>query len=215
MHAALIPVFALLAAGSAWGQQGIYLCVDAAGKRLTSDRPMIECLDREQKELNASGTVRRTVPPSMTAVERAAQEERDRRAAEERQRLGEDRRMQRALLTRYPNQAAHDTEREKALGTQQETLDSARRREEELRGERRQIQADTEHYKTPAEWPARLKRQLDVNDQQLAAQQRVVNGQQDELKRITRRFDEELARLKLLWAQGPGTAVIPAAAAAR
>lgn len=219
MPAVLIPVLALLAgaAGSAWGQAGIYTCVDAGGKRITSDRPIVECLDREQKELNPTGTVRRIVPPSLTATERVAQEERDRKAAEERLRAGEDRRMQRALLTRYPNPEVHDSEREKALQAQQEVVDLAQRRVQALRDQRAKLDAEAESHKA-AEWPARLKQQLDENDQQLKAQQRYAATQQDELKRITRRFDEELARLKLLWAQrdaataaGPPAAAVPAA----
>ncbi len=199
----LIPVFALLAgaAGSAWGQTGIYTCVDGGGRRITSDRPIMECLDREQKELRSNGTVKRIVPPSLTAPERAAQEERERKLAELRQQQTEERRMQRALLTRYPNAAVHDAEREKALSTQQEIIAAGQRRVEELREQRERIEAEGEFYKSPADWPAKLKRQLEQNDEQIAAQQRYIQSQEDELKRITRRFDEELARLKLLWAQ--------------
>lgn len=199
----LIPVFALLAgaAGSAWGQAGIYTCVDGGGRRITSDRPIMECLDREQRELRSNGTVKRIVPPSLTAPERAAQEERERKLAELRQQQTEERRMQRALVTRYPNAAVHDAEREKALGTQQEIIAAGQRRVEELRAQREQIEAEGEYYKSPADWPAKLKRQLEQNDEQMAAQQRYIQSQEDELKRITRRFDEELARLKLLWAQ--------------
>lgn len=209
MTSALVPVLALLAgaAGSAWGQAGIYTCVDARGKRITSDRPILECLDREQRELNPTGTVRRIVPPSMTAAERALQEERERKLADERLRAAEERRMQRALLMRYPHPDVHDAEREKALRTQQEMIASAQRRVQDLRGERAKLEAETEYYKTPAEWPAKLKRQFDENDQQLEVQQRYIHAQEDELKRITRRFDEELARLKLLWARsGAATA---------
>ena len=54
---ALIAVFG--AAGHAWAQAGIYTCVDAKGRRLTSDRPIVECLDREQKELTPNGNVKR------------------------------------------------------------------------------------------------------------------------------------------------------------
>lgn len=199
----LIPVFALLAgaAGSAWAQAGIYTCVDGGGRRITSDRPIMECLDREQKELRSNGTVKRIVPPSLTAPERAAQEERERKLAELRQQQTEERRMQRALVTRYPNAAVHDAEREKALRTQQEIIAAGQLRVEELREQRGRIEAEGEYYKTPADWPAKLKRQLEQNDEQIAAQQRYVQSQEDELKRITRRFDEELARLKLLWAQ--------------
>lgn len=41
---------------------------------LTADRPIVECLDREQRELSPSGTVRRVVGPTLTEQERAAQE---------------------------------------------------------------------------------------------------------------------------------------------
>ena len=49
---------------------GIYTCIDAHGRRLTSDRPIPACIDREQRELNRDGTVRRIIPPTLTATER-------------------------------------------------------------------------------------------------------------------------------------------------
>ena len=51
---------------------GIYTCVDRNGRRLTADRPIAECLDREQRELGPSGIVRRQIGPSLTEQERAA-----------------------------------------------------------------------------------------------------------------------------------------------
>ena len=111
--AGLIASLGLLAgAGRA---QGIYTCVDAKGRRLTSDRPILECIDREQKELTSSGTVKRTLKPSLTVEEQARAEEQERRQAEERLRIAEDRRRDRALLSRYPNKAAHDKERMDSL----------------------------------------------------------------------------------------------------
>jgi len=103
------------ALSGAWAQSGIYICVDAKGRRLTSDRPIPECLDREQKELNPNGTVRRVRPPVPTAVERAAQEEKDRQLAEDRQREAEQKRVDKLLVARYPDAATHDAERAKAL----------------------------------------------------------------------------------------------------
>jgi len=63
--------------------QGIYTCTDAKGRKLTSDRPIPECADREQRVLNPSGTVKTIVGPSLTGPERAALEARQRREAEE------------------------------------------------------------------------------------------------------------------------------------
>lgn len=212
---------ALLGAAAASQAGGIYVCVDAKGRRLTSDRPMAECADREQKEMNASGTVRRTVPPSMTAAERAAHEEAQRRQNDERLRQQEERRMERALLVRYPDQAVHDAERANALTAAQDLIAVAHKRMADLRKERKALEAEAEFYKTPAQWPAKLKRQFEEVDHQVALQQRQVVQQEEEKKRIARRFDEELARLKVLWAKrqagmataaAAGTTTAPAAA---
>ena len=209
---------ALLAtcAAAAWAQTAIYTCVDAQGRRITSDRPIVECLDREQKELSSTGTVRRTLPPSLTASERAQAEERERRRAEEDLRRAEQRRLDRALLARYPSQEAHDAERSKALQTVQEGIDSGRRRIAELGEQRRKLQQETEFYKTPSKWPAGLKRQIEENQQQVEAQTRFIVAQDEERTRVNERFNEELARLKGLWAQRDaataGAGVVPAAA---
>ena len=52
---------------------GIYTCIDAHGRRLTSDRPIPACIDREQRELNRDGTVRRIIPPTLTATDRGVE----------------------------------------------------------------------------------------------------------------------------------------------
>ena len=94
---------------------GIYTCIDVRGRKLNSDRPIAECSDREQKVLNPSGTVRAKVGPTLTAQERVALEAKEKAALEERSRSNEEKRRNRALLTRYPNQAVHDKERAEAL----------------------------------------------------------------------------------------------------
>ena len=76
----------------------IYTCVDAQGRRLTSDRPILACNDREQRELNSSGTTRRVIQPTMTASEREAREAREREAAVERQRAQNIIRRDQALI---------------------------------------------------------------------------------------------------------------------
>lgn len=213
MHRPLVRVvFALIMTGAtavAWAQHGgsgIYTCVDAKGRRLTSDRPIPECLDREQKQLNASGTVRRVVPPSMTPAERAAAQERERQANEEKQRQADEKRRQKALLARYPDQARHDAERAKALQAVEDVIASARHRIVELQAERRKLDTEAEFYKDRSKWPLKLRRQVEDNDQQTAAQQRFIAAQEEEKRRIDAQFDQELAQLKVLWAQAAGTA---------
>ncbi len=204
-----------LALGGAWAQaqDGIYTCVDAKGKRITSDRYIPECADREQRMLGASGTVRQIVPPTLTAQERDAQERVEHKKQEELQRQAEEKRMLRALLQRYPNKAVHDGERVKALASVEDSGQVARRNLEDLRKERAQLQQESASYKDKP-LPFLLKSRLEDNEQQTAQQRRVVASQDEEKKRINDRFDEELAKLKPLW-KPPGVAEAAAAAPER
>nr|WP_315188739.1 DUF4124 domain-containing protein [uncultured Albidiferax sp.] len=181
--------------------QGIFTCTDSRGKKITSDRPISECLDREQKELNPSGTVKRSVGPNLTAQEVSALEARDKKEAEDRARVNEERRRSRALLTRYQNQAAHDTERASALTQVDAVIQTANKRMAELAVQRKALDSELEFYKTdPSKAPAYLKRRVTEFQDNLVAQQRFIANQQLEKKRVNDRFDEELARLKPLWA---------------
>lgn len=203
-------VASLLAGGlaDAWAQAGIYTCVDARGRRLTSDRPIVECLDRQQKELGADGTVKRVLGPSLTAEERAAQEAKARKEAEEKQRAADEKRRERVLLARYPDRATHDRERQRALDAVEDVIATGHKRNAELEAQRKKLIAETEFFKAdPAKTPAKLKRQLEENDQHLAAQNRFLQAQEEEKRRINARFDEELAQLKQLWS--PAAAVPP------
>jgi chromosome segregation ATPase len=180
--------------------EGIYTCVDAKGRRLTSDRPIIDCIDREQAEISPNGQVLRKIGPSLTAEERAAEEEKAKRAAEERNRQFEQKKRDRALLSRYPDRAAHDKERNQALASVDEVIKTANKRIEELHAERRKFDTELEFYKGDlAKAPAQLKRRIDDNEQQVAAQKRFIANQEEEKRRINARYDQELQRLNALW----------------
>ncbi|MBX9872231.1 MAG: DUF4124 domain-containing protein [Burkholderiaceae bacterium] len=181
---------------------GIYSCTDAKGRRLTSDRPIRECADREQLLLNPSGTVRAVVPPSLTGPERAALEVRQRREAEERARQAEEKRRERALLVRYPNRATHDKERTEALSQITVVRQAAMNRVKELQRQRKELDTELEFYaKDPEKVPPSLRRLVDDNEKSMAVQERFIADQDAEMVRVNARFDEELQRLQLLWAQ--------------
>jgi DNA repair exonuclease SbcCD ATPase subunit len=182
---------------------GIYTCIDSKGRRITSDRPIPECLDREQRELGKTGVVRRVVPPSYTAEERARLDAQ--RKAEEAQqaRVAEERRRDRALLVRYPNQAAHDKERAEALSQIDEVLGAVNKRQQALQAQRKEIDTELEFYQNdPKKAPSWLQRKIEDNTQQAEVQKRFLADQAQEKQRINARFDEELAKLKMLWTYG-------------
>lgn len=181
---------------------GIYTCTDGKGRKLTSDRPIPECIDRTQRVLNPSGTVRTLVGPTLTGPERAAQEAKQRREAEERARQAEEKRRERALLTRYPNKDLHDRERAGALEQIAVVRQAALHRVKELERQRKGLELELEFYAgDPSKVPPSLKRLIDENDQSMAVQQRFIADQNAEMARVSSRFDEELARLEQLWAR--------------
>ncbi len=209
-RAALRPMTVALAlcllAGAAVAQNGgggIYSCVDSKGRRLTSDRPIPECLDREQRELGKSGVVKRVVPPSYTAEERAKLEAQRKAEELQRARVAEEKRRDKALLVRYPNQAMHDKERADALLQIDEVVGAVNKRQEALARQRKEINVELEFYQGDAnKAPSWLKRKLEDNEQQVQIQKRFLAEQAQEKQRINGRFDEELAKLKQLWANG-------------
>jgi len=194
----------LLAAGNAAAQpapssSSIYTCTDARGRTLTADRPIADCLDREQRALSPSG-VRRTIEPSYTAREQAERDERARQAALQASRMNEERRRERALLMRYPSIATHDRERAEAMLQIDAVIDAARKRLSELGKERQSVDDELEFYKKDvSKAPPSLRRKLDDNEQSVAVQNRFIAAQEDEKRRVNARFDEERIRLKPLW----------------
>ena len=188
----------------------IYTCVDSQGRKLTSDRPIRECIDREQRELGPSGTVRRVIGPTLTAQERAAQEAQRRKEQEELARVAEERRRERVLLARYPDKAAHDTERANAITQVDEVAATAAKRIAELQVRRKTLDQEMEFYrKDPAKAPMALRRQIAENDEEVQEQKRFLAGQDQEKRRIHQRFDEELAQLRRLWSHQSAVPHVP------
>lgn len=203
LRTAFIALMLAGSAGQTWAQ--IYSCVDKSGRRITSDRPIAECLDREQEQRGATGTVRKVIPPSYTAEERERVEAKRRAEEEARARVAEERRRERALLVRYPNRAVHDKERQEALAQVDEVIAAVEKRGEALKTQRKEIDTEMEFYqRDPSKAPAWLKRKLEDNKAEQQAQARHLSEQQMEKQRINARFDEELVRLRPLWAGETG-----------
>ncbi len=216
---AALLALALLGAGSSAsaqssGGRAIFTCVSAAGKTLTSDRLIADCVGREQRVLNPDGSLNRVVPPTLTAEERAKVEEREAAAAQVRAARAEAVRRDRSLLTRYPNQAAHARARESTLDSVRKLLAASQVRLKSLEEERKPLLADAEFY-TGKALPPKLKAQLDANEVSTEGQRGQIEAQKLEIARVNQRYDDELQRLNKLWAGAPpGTSELQASAAA-
>lgn len=201
---------ALLLGGGLWGtahgQAGMYTCKDAKGNTIIRDRPIVECLDREQQQLGNTGIVRKTLPPSYTADERARLDAQRKQEEEQRSRLQEEKRRERALMIRYPNQAVHDKERAEALAQIDEVIGAVNKRELALAAQRKDINVELEFYQGDInKAPNWLKRKMEDNEKQVLVQKRFLDEQVQEKQRLNARFDEELAKLRQLWVAAGGS----------
>lgn len=206
---ALLPAWAQTKPAAGGG--AIFSCITADGRRLTSDRLITECNDREQRILNPDGSLRAVVPAAMSPEERAAHEARQRKLAAERAAQQDAVRRDRNLMMRYRSEAAHQEARENALDDVKKSMQISERRIEELAKERQPLLGEAEFYKGKP-LPAKLKQQLDANDASAEAQRVLIENQRAELVRVNKLYDQELARLKRLWGgAAPGSLDTPAA----
>jgi hypothetical protein len=204
----------LPAAAQSVGPPLIYTCTDANGKKLTSDRPIIECNSREQRVLNSDGSVKQVRPPTLTSDERSEVEARERDAAAEQARRLEAIRRDRNLLARFPNEAAHRKARVAALDDVNKAVRASEARLAALAAERKPLTDEAEFY-VGKPLPAKIRTQLDANDAAVDAQRSLVQNQRLEVIRIDALYDAELERLKKLWSGAqPGSMGVIASKAA-
>jgi hypothetical protein len=194
-----------------WGQAappregGVYTCSDDRGHPITRDRYIGECSHKEQRLLNADGSLRRVIPPTPTPEEVAQREAEIRKDREARDKQNEAIKYDRLLQDRFPTEAWHGRARESALNATRFATQSAESRLRELAAERKQMLEEAEFYRG-RRMPSALKQQLDGNEVAAAAQRNAITNAQAEQQRINDKFDAELARLRKLWNGAlPGT----------
>lgn len=198
--AGLLLLGVLSQAADVGAQSSIYTCTDASGRRITSDRPIPECMGTGQRELNPSGGLKRVMPPALTASERAREVERQRQEAERLAKLEEEKRRNHALVIRYPDQATHDKARQESLAQIDSVTSSVRQRLAKLEQQHREISGELEFYqRDPNRAPAWLRKLEEENTRQRKAQAAYLAEQLHERERAVKTYDEELARLRELW----------------
>jgi hypothetical protein len=186
-------------AATALAQRGpIYSCVDATGKKITSDRPIPECTGKPLNSLNADGSLRGVVPPPATTEERERKEAQEREAEAKEMQYKQWVRADRNLMQRYPGKAEHDKARDKALGEVVASVKNLKISLTVLVKERKTLDDEAEFY-PPGKLPAKLKSSLDANDASVRGQRDAMQKVLDTEAKINKQYDAELARLQRLW----------------
>ncbi len=200
-------------------QAGIFMCKDASGRTITSDRPIPECANRAVKELNVSGTVKREIPAPLTVEQRQLKKEaEDKRKADE-EVTAEIRRRDVGLLATYQNEQQIDTERKRALTQLRNNISIAVTEQNAALVRRKVAQAEiTALTENKAPVPSHLKAKLMQADKSILFETRTKESLEAEMVKIGLKYDQIMTRYRLVVANGPGfdaaTAVASAASAA-
>ena len=200
--AALIAAASSGAAAADGARTYIYQC-ELNGKKVTSDRPIPECINKDQRQLNPDGSLRTIITPTPTDDERAEKERLDREREVERVAKNDAIRRDRNLMQRFPNEAEHNKARMKALDDLRVSAKNSEARIALLMVERKKLEDEKQFYvndRVNKPLPSGLKQKLDANEASLEAQKSLAQNQESEVARINKLYDAELARLKKLWA---------------
>lgn len=187
----------LLAGLPLLAQAEIFICKDADGKTLTSDRPIMECQDRKVRVLGKNGLTAREIAPPLT------EEQKRQKLAEEEKRKAivaaadEQKRQDRALLARYGKEADIEVARRRSL---EPVNDQIKREEVSMTiSEKKLAQARAEAAAQPkGKVPAHLQRKIDDLGQEIVDAKKLIAERKDEVVRINDRFDQAVRRFREL-----------------
>lgn len=175
----------------------IYLCRDANGTLVSSDHLTNDCLTNGGRVIGPDGTERRRIL-TLKEQARAAQEGEAAQNLARQQR--EQQRENRALLLRYPNEAALGQARVNDLDRPNTLIQDAKKQLASLEQQRKQLNIDAQFY-PQGPLPLELRTKLDENKVLTQQEITLISGQNAEIERINREYDALRIRMKPLWAR--------------
>ncbi len=172
---------------------GYYSCRDASGRLLTSDRPIMECLSREQRVHNNDGSVRRVIEAPLTPEQKRQREAERVRQEEEKERLEQARRRDQILLSSYSSATSIEQARLRAREEPLSGIAKSHSRLQQLNKERDALAAETEFYKGRA-MPSDLERKIKDNQRARQYEEDLLARRNEELRQIDERFEADRKR---------------------
>lgn len=177
--------------------QKMYMCKDASGRTITSDRPIPECADRATKELDRAGMVRREVPPPPTPEQRREQKLKEEKAKADAVLAEEQKQSDRLILAHYGNEKDIEVSRKRALDLVQdrikrETQDIAAL-QKNLTAAQAEGAAQTKAKGAPT--PA-MKHRMDEAEQAVQTAKKGLQAREAELVQTNTKYDETLKRFR-------------------
>jgi hypothetical protein len=178
--------------------QKIFICKDASGRTLTSDRTIPECANQAVREMDRNGVVRRELPAPLTPEQkRQKQLDDEKRKAEEIARA-EQKQSDRALLARYGNEKDIANSRQRSTDIVREQIKRENLLTADAEKQHKNAQTEIAALKDPNKAPPALRRKLEDAERTLADSRKRTKENEAELAAIEAKFDATLKRYREL-----------------
>ncbi|MET0961222.1 MAG: DUF4124 domain-containing protein [Noviherbaspirillum sp.] len=198
MAGARLVCLLALAPAIALAQAKIYVCKDAAGRTLSSDRPIAECSTRPMREMDRHGITRREIPALLTAEEKLKKEDDARIRRAEESAAAERRHNDRAILSRFRSEDAVLDSGRRNVAIVQENI--KRENQTLAAAEQRQREAEAElgPLREKDQRPAHLRQRLEEADRAVGGSRRRLDDYEAEILLIHTRTEATLKRYREL-----------------
>jgi hypothetical protein len=193
-----LALLCLLSPALALAQSKIYVCKDAAGRTLSSDRPIAECSTQPMRVLDNTGITRREIAAPLTPEEKQKSEQEARARRAEELAAVEQRRNDTAILSRF-----HSEDEIKGAGRSNAAIvqENVKRETQVLAAaEKRQqaAEADLAQLQDRNARSAYLRQRLEEADRAVNGSRRRLDDYEAEILLINTRTEATLARFREL-----------------
>jgi hypothetical protein len=200
-HSFAAPVALVLGLGLALPAAARITCCDIDGKRTCGDPAPPQCVTRA-KTVFSKGGVAKEVEAPLTAEQVAARDAEAARKKEEEKKAAEQARKDRALLDSYTNDKEIDAARDRSIADIEKNAEQAQNRLESALAKQKKLEQEKEFYqKRPM--PAQLKRQIEDNEAEIAAQQKALTQKDADIAATRERYANDKQRYLQLSGKAP------------
>jgi hypothetical protein len=193
-----VLMISLLATASLAQAQKIYMCKDATGRTLTSDRPIPECADRTVKEMDRNGMVRREIAPPLTAEQKRQKQAEEEKRTAEAAAAAEQKQADRAIQARYRSESDIEVARKRTADVVYEQIkrESAALAAAEKR--KKDAQAEAAQVKGRKDMSPAMARKLEEADQAVSGSRKKIQEYEAEVAQVDEKFAATLKRYREL-----------------
>lgn len=171
-----------------------YRCVGADGKRYYGSTIPQECFQRPVEQLNAQGFVVKRIDPILAEKERQAKQAADAKKKDEETASRENARRSQALLATYTSEKDIDEARSRALADNARTTRETQERIDAIRKRQSGYEKEAAAHKGKDELPVKLRDDMKQAQDELAAQETLLEAKKREAEHINARYDDDKKR---------------------